>query len=77
MYKDREDKAIKNTLGPANLKAISDKIVLSKRMGLWKIYVEKQFRCGDGTGKISHSINCRCEKLEKEIKSLEKFLKGV
>ena len=36
-----------------------------------KLDIELQARCGDGLGKItSHSINCRCEEINKELDKL-------
>lgn len=40
---------------------------------LFALNAEREMRCGDGSGNgtiTSHSINCRCEEIQKEINSL-------
>jgi hypothetical protein len=39
---------------------------------LMKLTMERQMRCGDGTGGpiTAHSINCRCEEIENQLKTL-------
>jgi hypothetical protein len=40
-----------------------------------KLMLEKSLRCGDGTGHIpSHSINCNCDEIDRQIKELKKRL---
>lgn len=42
------------------------------------LYTELQLRCGDGTGNIitSHSVNCKCKEINKQLEKLENiFLK--
>ena len=46
---------------------------------LVKIEMERQVRCGDGTGGkiISHSINCKCEYLNAKERDLQVDLSEV
>jgi hypothetical protein len=39
---------------------------------LLKLNLEKQLRCGDGAGKpiTTHSLNCRCQEIDEQIKEL-------
>lgn len=53
---------------------------INKAEKLLKLRLEKQIRCGDGSGfrsdeiNKSHSINCNCEYLDREISKLEQYL---
>lgn len=39
---------------------------------LLKLTIEKQIRCGDGSGDIStHSVNCRCVDIDRQIEELK------
>lgn len=41
--------------------------------------MEKQLRCGDGGGKkiTSHSLNCDCENINKQIKKLKREMDSL
>ena len=43
---------------------------------IFKLELEKQFNCGDGTGKVSsHSFRCRCAEIDQRIDILRNAMR--